>query len=83
MGRRPFLLWGAIGVTVSLLALSVGFAADMPPLSFIACGSLVAAYALSFGPITWLVTAEMFPAGIRGKALGFGQVNLNTHLPVV
>ncbi|CAM9332259.1 unnamed protein product, partial [Sphacelaria rigidula] len=34
----------------------------------------MAAYALSYGPVTWLVTAEMFPSGIRGKALGIGQV---------
>lgn len=35
---------------------------------------MVSCYSLSFGPITWLVTAEMFPAGVRGKALGIGQI---------
>lgn len=74
VGRRPFLLWGAVGVTASLVALSIGFATEQPPLSFTACCALVAAYAVSFGPVTWLITAEMFPAGIRGKALGIGQV---------
>lgn len=58
----------------SLLGISIGFAVSSPGISFFACCTLVAAYALSFGPITWLVTAEMFPAGIRGKALGIGQV---------
>ncbi|CAM9359074.1 unnamed protein product [Ascophyllum nodosum] len=73
-GRKPFLLWGAFGITCSLLAISVGSALSSPQVSFVACCVLVAAYALSFGPVTWLVTAEMFPPGIRGKALGIGQV---------
>lgn len=73
-GRKPFLLWGSVGMMCSLLGISAGFAISSPGLSFFACCTLVAAYALSFGPVTWLVTAEMFPAGIRGKALGVGQV---------
>lgn len=75
VGRRPFILWGACGCTVSLLSLSFGFAVGLPVICFVACCVLVAAYALSFGPVTWLVTAEMFPAGVRGKALGIGQVS--------
>lgn len=74
VGRKPFLLWGSVGVTASLALLSVSFAAGSPVLAFAASAALVAAYALSFGPVTWLVTAEMFPAGVRGKALGIGQV---------
>lgn len=74
VGRKPFLLWGSVGVTGSLAVLSVSFPAGLPGLAFAASAALVAAYALSFGPVTWLVTAEMFPAGIRGKALGIGQV---------
>ena len=56
----------------------MGSALSSPQVSFVACCVLVAAYALSFGPVTWLVTAEMFPPGIRGKALGIGQVK-NVH----
>lgn len=74
VGRKPFLLWGSVGVTCSLAVLSVSFAAGLPGLAFAASAGLVASYALSFGPVTWLVTAEMFPTGIRGKALGIGQV---------
>lgn len=74
MGRKPFLFWGAVSFTACLVLLSLSFAQEWSTLSFIACCGLVAAYALSFGPVTWLVTAEMFPAGLRGKALGIGQV---------
>lgn len=74
VGRRPFLLWGAVAAMSSVLLLSLSFAVSSPGLSFAACCGLVAAYAVSFGPVTWLITAEMFPAGIRGRALGIGQV---------
>ncbi|CAN0553489.1 unnamed protein product, partial [Ectocarpus sp. 8 AP-2014] len=74
VGRRPFLLWGAGGCTISLCLLSVSFRNGQPLLSFLACCAMVSCYSLSFGPVTWLVTAEMFPAGVRGKALGIGQM---------
>lgn len=35
---------------------------------------VVAGFALSYGPITWLVTAELSPSSIRGRMLGFYQV---------
>eukprot|EP00986_Skeletonema_menzelii_P012293 scaffold6719_cov152-Skeletonema_menzelii.AAC.3 len=31
-------------------------------------------YAMSFGPLTWLITSELFPSLIRGRALGFATV---------
>jgi MFS family permease len=31
-------------------------------------------YAMSFGPLTWLITSELFPSLIRGRALGFSTV---------
>lgn len=74
LGRRPLLVWGSAGVFVSLLLLSTSFAISEAVLTSIAACTLVATYALSFGPVTWLVTAELVPSGVRGKALGIGQV---------
>jgi len=31
-------------------------------------------YAASYGPLTWLITSELFPASIRGRALGFATI---------
>lgn len=31
-------------------------------------------YAASFGPLTWLITSELFPSPIRGRALGFATI---------
>lgn len=40
----------------------------------IGCTGCVAGFALSYGPITWLVTAELSPSSIRGRMLGFYTV---------
>jgi len=43
-------------------------------LVLIGCTGVVAGFALSYGPITWLVTSELSPSSIRGRMLGFYQV---------
>jgi hypothetical protein len=35
---------------------------------------VVCGYSMSFGPLTWLLTSELFPAEIRGRALGCSTV---------
>mmetsp|Transcript_31622 Transcript_31622/g.46899 ORF Transcript_31622/g.46899 Transcript_31622/m.46899 type:complete len:192 (-) Transcript_31622:1542-2117(-) len=35
---------------------------------------VVMGYSASFGPLTWLLTSELFPANIRGRALGSSTV---------
>ena len=70
-GRRPLLLMGVTGMTLSLLILSIAFALDAQAvfLKWIALGSMVlyiACFAMSLGPIMWLIIAEIFPLEIRG-----------------
>lgn len=43
-------------------------------LALIGCAGSVAGFALSYGPITWLVTSELSPSSIRGRMLGFYMV---------
>jgi len=43
-------------------------------LTLIGCTGVVAGFALSYGPITWLVTSELSPSSIRGRMLGFYTV---------
>ncbi|KAK1142698.1 solute carrier family 2, facilitated glucose transporter member 10-like [Acipenser oxyrinchus oxyrinchus] len=33
--------------------------------------AFVSAYSVGFGPMTWLVLSEIFPAGLRGRAFAF------------
>ncbi|CAL8340329.1 unnamed protein product [Lota lota] len=45
--------------------------------------AVVGAYAIGFGPITWLVLSEIFPAGVRGRAFAFTNCfNWAAHLLV-
>jgi SP family galactose:H+ symporter-like MFS transporter len=75
LGRRPLLLTGLVGMLVSLIALSLGFMSAAPGenLKWIGVGSLVvyvASFAISLGPIFWLIISEIYPLNLRGLAMG-------------
>ncbi|OGT68964.1 MAG: MFS transporter [Gammaproteobacteria bacterium RIFCSPHIGHO2_12_FULL_45_9] len=70
-GRRPLLLMGMGGMALSLLLLSVAFqlGSGIGVLKWIAFGSMIlyiACFAMSLGPIMWLMIAETFPLEVRG-----------------
>ncbi|XP_021374805.1 solute carrier family 2, facilitated glucose transporter member 12-like isoform X2 [Mizuhopecten yessoensis] len=51
--------------------------------AFISLMTFVAAYAIGFGPVTWLVLSEIFPASVKGRAIGMTTVlNWGTNLVV-
>lgn len=72
-GRRPLLLFGAIGMCISQLIVAiVGTAAS----STVANKVLIAFvcvyiffFASSWGPVAWVVTGELFPLKARAKCL--------------
>ena len=81
IGRRSLLLIGSIGLTISLMALSILFnntqsvrnhelSRNQVIMALISLGGAVASYSLGFGPVTWLVVSELFPDEIRGRTLG-------------
>ena len=74
-GRRPLLLIGIAGMTVSLVALGFVFllGSHSSSLGWLAVASVmlyVASFAISLGPIFWLLIAEIYPLRIRGVAMG-------------
>jgi len=74
-GRRPLLLVGIAGMIVTLGMLGLSFRISNPSvqLAWIAVICLmgyVAAFAISLGPIFWLLIAEIYPLKIRGLAEG-------------
>jgi len=77
-GRKKMLVAGIFVMMVSLLVLAAAFV--MPNYKhqsvvvFSTSCVIVAAYALSFGPVTWLLTSELFSTNIKGKAIGFALV---------
>ena len=78
LGRRPLLGAGLAGIAVCMLLLSYGFgAAEMNP-TIILFGILgfVASFAISLGPVMWVLFSELFPNRVRGLAISFvGFIN--------
>ena len=66
-GRKPLQIIGALGMAVSMVALGFSFY-----LKSVGIGSLIfmllytASFAMSWGPVTWVLLSEIFPNRIRG-----------------
>lgn len=78
LGRRPLLLAGVAGMSLSLLLLGLAFALPgaRGSLQWIAAGSLmlyVGAFAIGLGPVFWLLIAEIYPLPVRGLAMGIAS----------
>ena len=82
IGRKPLLLLGSVGMTVTLAAMTVVFAtaavgpdskpmlSHMAAVAGLAAANLyIVAFAVSWGPVMWVLLGEMFPNEIRGAAL--------------
>src|SRR5580704_5691941 len=75
MGRRPLLLTGIAGMVVTLGVLGLAFhmAGKTGALAWLAVISMmvyVASFAISLGPIFWLLISEIYPLKIRSSAEG-------------
>ena len=71
-GRKVLLLWGAVGMIVSLAYLTASFAFSWGGIGvLIALLVYISFFAASFAPVMWVVTSEMFPNRVRGYALSF------------
>lgn len=73
LGRRLLMLGGLVGMTASLAILGFSFSSTSLEIEAAALGGLivyVAFFAVSLGPCAWLIISEIFPQGIRGRAMG-------------
>lgn len=78
VGRRPLLLTGIAGMTISLGALGFIFHRSVASggLANLAVATLmiyVASFAISLGPIFWLMISEIYPSKLRGLAAGIAS----------
>ena len=78
-GRRPLLLWGSaiMAIALSMLAFVFILGAGSTAGSLVAIGSLmlyVGAFAVSLGPIFWLLNSEIYPLRVRSKAAAVGTM---------
>jgi SP family sugar:H+ symporter-like MFS transporter len=97
IGRKPLLLIGSAGMTVTLGVLTWCFStattvngalhlADQTGLiALISANAYVVFFNLSWGPVMWVMLGEMFPNQMRGSALaiaGFAQWIANFAISV-
>jgi MFS transporter, SP family, arabinose:H+ symporter len=71
LGRRPLLIWGVSGILLALAATGGLFYAGVidGPWLLLSILAFIACFAFSFGPVTWVITSEIFPTRIRGRAM--------------
>jgi MFS transporter, SP family, sugar:H+ symporter len=92
VGRKPLLLFGSIGMALTLSTIAWCFMQGtlidgklvLPPgygtIAFYAAISYAAIFNISWGPVMWVMLGEMFPNQMRGSALavaGFAQWTSN------
>ncbi len=73
LGRRPLLFIGLGLMVLSLLALALAFnvgegVAWLPVVALLGMLFFIVGFAISLGPIMWLMFAEIFPLSIRARA---------------
>lgn len=66
-GRKPLMIIGSMGMAVSMLALGWAFyAGQLGILALLFMLLYTASFAMSWGPVCWVLLAEIFPNSIRG-----------------
>jgi len=69
-GRKPLMIIGAIGMSISMFSIGFAFYSEVSGYVALFCMMIyVASFALSWGPVTWVLLSEIFPNNIRNKAL--------------
>jgi SP family xylose:H+ symportor-like MFS transporter len=69
-GRKPLLILGAFVMAVSMIALGFMFNAGSVGLAALVVVCIyIAGFSLSWGPVVWVMLAEIFPNSIRDKAM--------------
>ena len=78
-GRKPLMMIGSLGMGICLLVL--GLMAYYQQSALWVLGFIlgyISCFALSVGPVTWVIISEIYPTRIRGRALSIATVFLWT-----
>ena len=69
-GRKPLLIWGSIGMAIGAFGVATTFGhAGMELITATSIMIYSASFMFSWGPITWVLIAEVFPNTIRSSAV--------------
>jgi SP family arabinose:H+ symporter-like MFS transporter len=92
LGRRTLLLWGVSGMILCLFGIGLLYKFDLTsgPYLLILILGFVGCFAMSLGPIPWVLISEIFPTKIRGIAMSLaimilwvGVVLISQFTPVL
>jgi SP family arabinose:H+ symporter-like MFS transporter len=69
-GRRPLLLFGTAVQVIALGLVGWMFKTQQHGVPLLLCiVAFIAAFAMSLGPLSWLICSEIFPNKVRGRAM--------------
>jgi len=69
-GRKPLLITGALVMAVSMLGLGTSFSQGLPgSLKLVFMLTYTAGFAMSWGPVCWVMLAEIFPNSVRSSVM--------------
>jgi len=69
-GRKPLMIIGALGMAFAMFAIGFVFFTEATGYLALTCMIIyVASFALSWGPVTWILLSEIFPNKINGRAM--------------
>ena len=69
-GRKPLLIYGSLGMALGAFGVAVTFGhAGMELITMLSIMLYSASFMFSWGPICWVLIAEIFPNTIRGQAV--------------
>jgi len=79
VGRRPLMIIGLVGITISLAALGITlmFGGTSDYMKWITIGCLllyIGTWSLGPRPVFWLLISEIYPLKVRGKAMSLGSL---------
>jgi SP family xylose:H+ symportor-like MFS transporter len=79
LGRKPLMIVGFTGMAVCLLFLGLAaYLGRTEAWVLIFILGYIASFALSVGPVTWVILSEIFPTRVRGRAMAIATVCLWT-----
>lgn len=84
VGRKPLLLFGAVGMSASLAVLAITSLVLPEPtgvglvgiITLVCLALFLVSFSATWGPVLWVVLGEIFPLYVRGVAMGVATMLL-------
>ena len=77
LGRRPLMLMGVAGMGLCLFGMgAAAYAQKIEGWMIVLIVGYIACFAMSIGPVTWVILSEIFPTKVRGRALAVATLFL-------